>query len=500
MLLVNWSNDLKATAAWSLVLDATLDETLVRRFLPNLGEVTRIDVDPPEGAATVRQITDTPVGKNKIAPDPKRDTEEELGRKTRNAAKVGHVAELLAAEREGVGLITYKDTEKHIEHLPGNVITGHFNATRGSNNWEEVGALFVAGRPQPSEADVELIAEAIHFKGETEIRSSKYGTVNRHYRVADVGKAPCEAVGHPDPLVEAVRWQICEAEVLQSVARARPIRRSAETHVEIIIGTNVALPLRIDRLTTWGAQIPSALEVAYSRPVVPENTADLARISPDLFSCAKAVKDAKRAAWRKGEFPYNNSIIGEFTLPRPGLVYQLPGAGQRPRRAWCDPARCADPEAWLTERLGELKAFKIDEPSRRASRSAEPSRRHPSTRRSKPSAPMESPDMPRSPPVIEITPADFGTSTAELVPLRGPGISSGNILWTYGVVSENVLLSALEEETHPASGAVVKRTPIPRDLCSRLIVTPAAQLGIEVPVSESMRALEEQICKLVSRT
>lgn len=67
---------------------------------------------------------------------------------------------------------------------------------------------------------------------------------------------------------------------------------------------------------------------------------------------------------------------------------------------------------------------------------------------------------------------------AELIPLFGPGTSSGNTLWTYGIVSENVLLAALEVETHPASGEVVQRTPIPRRFCTNMIVTRAAQLGI----------------------
>ena len=95
----------------------------------------------------------------------------------------------------------------------------------------------------------------------------------------------------------------------------------------------------------------------------------------------------------------------------------------------------------------------------------------------------------------------YGTAAyiAELVPLLGPGRSSGNTLWTYGVVRENVLIAALEVETHPASGEVVKRTPIPRDHCTNMIVTRAAQLGIEVPVSERVRALQESIRKPVSK-
>ena len=83
--------------------------------------------------------------------------------------------------------------------------------------------------------------------------------------------------------------------------------------------------------------------------------------------------------------------------------------------------------------------------------------------------------------VIEIA-ADgtYGTVAyiADLIPLFGPGHSGRNTLWTYGIVRENVLRAALKVETHPASGEVVKRTPIPRRLCTNMIVTRAAQLGI----------------------
>ncbi len=101
--------------------------------------------------------------------------------------------------------------------------------------------------------------------------------------------------------------------------------------------------------------------------------------------------------------------------------------------------------------------------------------------------------MPRTPPVIEITPADFGSPPAELVLLCGPGRSGRNTLWTYGIVSENVLCSFLEVETHPTSGKIVKRTPIPRDACSSLPIQRAKQFGIDVPVSEHVARMPEEI-------
>ena len=92
-------------------------------------------------------------------------------RKRNNAARVAHLAEVIAAQREKVGLITYKATKAEIaEQLPENVITGHFNDTRGRNLGEVVDALILAGRTLPSEREAEKLAEAIHYQSEVEIR------------------------------------------------------------------------------------------------------------------------------------------------------------------------------------------------------------------------------------------------------------------------------------------------------------------------------------------
>ena len=97
--------------------------------------------------------------------NPDRDAEPELKRKTNRARDVQHVAEVMAARHESVGLFTYEASETVIaDALPDNVLVEHFNNFRGRDAWRDCDALIVAGRPQPSEGDVELLAEAIWWR------------------------------------------------------------------------------------------------------------------------------------------------------------------------------------------------------------------------------------------------------------------------------------------------------------------------------------------------
>ena len=49
---------------------------------------------------------------------------------------------------------------------------------------------------------------------------------------------------HPDARVEAVRWLICEAQIMQAVARSRYVREP----VTVTIMNGTPLPLRIDQV------------------------------------------------------------------------------------------------------------------------------------------------------------------------------------------------------------------------------------------------------------
>ena len=100
---------------------------------------------------------------------------------------------------------------------------------------------------------------------------------------------------HPDPRVEAVRWAICEAELIQAIGRGRGVNRTADNPLQIDILTNVCLPIEVDEVTTWDAIQPTLAEMMRARGAVPVSYRDMAAAYPDLFETARAGRDRDAA-------------------------------------------------------------------------------------------------------------------------------------------------------------------------------------------------------------
>ena len=337
-----------------LFLDATGDEQILRRFVPELTKVTRVAIEL--GDVTVTQVTDAAFAKTGFAPgDPEKTPPERLTRQNNNARAIGHFTELMANGRQA-GLITYKATEEALAEAPRpNITMGHFNDTRGRNLWEDVDVLVMAGRPQPSENDVEFLTEAIFWREDVTINQGEYAETRSAYLCPD-DVVPTTRVAHRDPLVEAVRYQICEGELIQNFARARPIRRGADNPVEIFILTNVPIPVPVNQLTTWSELKPKdKFSVAAARGVLLENAVDLATAYPDLFINSQAVRNAKRSVY----FPYKELSIRGLHTPLSEARYQLGGAGQKLKSAYFNPEQILDIRDWLAGHLGELRVCEI---------------------------------------------------------------------------------------------------------------------------------------------
>jgi len=353
LLFLRWSRDLKAPDIPTLVLDATVDEQIIRRFLPGLDKIEQIRVAAKH--ATVVQIMDRVVSKSMIAPDPgdeKRpgDSPEELKRKRNRVRDLARIMEVVSAGRGKVGLFTYQATEMEIQdQLPENVTVAHFNNFRGLDRWRDADAIVVAGRPQPSEAEVEQIAEGLFYKSPEQIRAGagRYGQTLRRYQLQGQ-TIEVETDAHPDPLVEAVRWQITEAEIIQAVGRARAIRRTEADPVLIVLLTSVPIPVPVDVVTTWADLVPDRHQVMAARGAVLDHPTDAVRAYSDLFETAQGFRDTKR---RSRAFPYIDSPIGKCTTPRKA-TYQLRGRGQKPKTVTYDPDIIPDIRNWLSERLG----------------------------------------------------------------------------------------------------------------------------------------------------
>src|SRR5262245_42305012 len=114
----------------------------------------------------------------------------------------------------------------------------------------------VIGRTEPAPRDVERTARALFGVVVDTIEPDTKGglrwpTVTRGLRMRNGRGVAVKRSQHPDPRVEEVRWQICEAQLIQAIGRGRGINRTASNPLQIDIVTNVVLPLEVDKAMTW---------------------------------------------------------------------------------------------------------------------------------------------------------------------------------------------------------------------------------------------------------
>jgi putative DNA primase/helicase len=253
--------------------------------------------------------------------------------------------------------------------LPGNVDIAHFKAIRGLDKWGGVRCLIVVGRTIPSPSVIEEITETVSGIAVNEKVSDEwYPQQSVGIRLTDGTGWPVDNDRHPDPLAEAVRYQICEAELEQAIGRGRAVNRTAETPLQIDILTDVCLPLVVDEPVRWKEVAPDKIEEMICHGLVTSSHSVAARLYPDLWKSADALKKAverKRVAQaeggKKGHSPIINYIWGmsRFTSPARLFVSGLCKLSSDNKRATVfpfafTPFLIPDAQEWLEERLGPV--------------------------------------------------------------------------------------------------------------------------------------------------
>ncbi|ABD08007.1 hypothetical protein RPB_3311 [Rhodopseudomonas palustris HaA2] len=207
----------------------------------------------------VRQLLGATVSKNGLGLRPGMEPA------TRNIRDLLRRVRVLAAEAAParIGIIAQKALLDYIrDDLPPNVIPLHFGKLAGMNNMRNVAGLVVIGRQAPWPANVEREAGVwlgypVEPTGFENVRAKVGGrtvTVNRHRH----------------PLVDALRWLVTDAGLLQAVGRLRPHRRSRPCWLEII--NDVVLDLPSVVATDWSP--PGAVADMMAAGVVLTNKRD----------------------------------------------------------------------------------------------------------------------------------------------------------------------------------------------------------------------------------
>ncbi|CAA7621914.1 conserved hypothetical protein [Magnetospirillum sp. SS-4] len=350
-----------------LHLDATLSEELVRPYLPDMVFAPPVLARQPH--VIVRQVLDAPTSAKALCP-PEAARDRDRAAAETHRRDIAAIIALRAAALRGRGrdgpdllVIGQKDTLDHLRTsgLPANVDVVHFNALSGLDRWGGVAGMLILGRTLPSPAAVEHLARAMTNRPVEAAggRSWWYGESKRAIRLADGGTQILPGDHHADPLAEAIRWSICEAELIQAIGRGRGVNRTSETPLEVDLLTDVVLPVTIDTVLSWDEARPGRTDIMATHGVMLDNAADRARCFPDLWPTPEA---AKQDRWRRvTNCYYRNISNSEMLRSSVTATYQPAGAGQKPRRAMFDLDMIKDPKAWLEQRLGPLVRWDVEE-------------------------------------------------------------------------------------------------------------------------------------------
>jgi hypothetical protein len=413
----------------AICLDATSASDLVQLYFPK----HEIDAPPAIEAVqlhvTVLQTIDKAFSASMCIPQKGLEADE-LQRRKNRADEVHHFIRLRASQFRGqsaggldVLVICQQALELHLHELglPDNVEIAHFNATRGIDRWGGVRCLILIGRTLPSPPDVETLTENLTGWAVDRMPEGRW-----YYRKSvgiDIGSGiglPVKGERHSDPMVEIVRSQICEAELIQCAGRGRGVNRAADTPLHLDVLNKVCLPISVDHPVRWDDHAPGRVEEMVASGLLPEGLSAASLIYQELWPTPKTAERAMARAhnatklnvlYRKPEKGLNapNSLLninsrelGVFNKAQTSkstLVYMgwmiktweikplAFGALSKMERGQAridrpnkralkfkflfDPHLIPDPQAWLAERTGmKVEAKRLEPPRKHRSQAA----------------------------------------------------------------------------------------------------------------------------------
>jgi hypothetical protein len=326
---LRWRKNIHSALLMSpvLYLDATGAKgvELAKAWLPRIELAVEASAKAPH--MRVIQLTDTEMSYDKIETE---STARDLVRVVEVLGGNGLVISPMKLQQrwEGAGQLT-------------NFVHWHFGAIRGLDEARSVSHLTIVSRPLSPAADVELIAETIFGQSVNRCPRGEWW-----YSKSPVGRLMADGTGrrllacrHTDPMIEAVRFAICEGELLQAVGRGRGIQHDADTPLVVLILTNVPIPVPVDETISWIElrDTIGPIEVLAARGVVPLGYGGMAAALNDWFTDADAAKewfryrpevqarlDVIRTQAKRGERIATSELVGNpFKYVIKGNSHQL---------------------------------------------------------------------------------------------------------------------------------------------------------------------------------
>jgi hypothetical protein len=283
----------------TLMLDATAPPASVIEPVLGLevGEIASIAAEwSPHGF--VRQIIGAPVSSTKLGLTEKSEGNVRILDDLRRLI----VLRAALAYPRGIAVVAQKAVEQRLGDmgLPSNVVLGHFNGLSGRNDMEKVAGLIAIGQAIPQilamEADAGVLTGIpVAPEGAEPGKFRWYPRVPGAIRLRDGSTHQIERYRHADPVVEALRWQVCEGQLIQAVGRLRPLRRKADEPFFLDIVSDMPLPITVDRIEEWDRNRLGSWADMAAEGVILTAASDMQAVFPDLASSPKAAQNMSEA-------------------------------------------------------------------------------------------------------------------------------------------------------------------------------------------------------------
>lgn len=334
----------KGWQAPTVVMSATLRQRLVEPYFGSRYAAPRV----VEAAAAaphmkVTQLVGHDMPQSRLIPDPEQgDTEN--ARRTRRAKEVRRYI-VTASSGKKTLVICQKGLEELYASwgMPPNIEIAHFNNIAGIDRWGDVDLLVVVGRTQARSSDDARLASVLtgQHHHPAEMVQKARGLQMADGSVVTVGNWVLE-----DTMLEDVRQSICEDELIQAIGRGRGVNRSAVNPLEVLLLTNICLPVVVHE-TINEAAVGRVGEMP-ATGIVLENAAHMALAFPDTWPTHAAAKKWRQGNGKQGLLP----VTGSYA------VKNSRGQLRRSRFSY-DPKVRPDPFSWLKERL-EAVEIRLD--------------------------------------------------------------------------------------------------------------------------------------------
>jgi hypothetical protein len=259
--------------------------------------------------------------------------------------------------------------------LPPGISIVHFNDFTGLDEHKDAGHIIMLGRTAPNPRAVEAMVGAMTGREPIKVPKGErwygeQGRVRRRIALAGGGSVSVRGDQHPDPLCEMVRWQVCEAGVIQGIGRGRGVHRIASNPLVVTILNDVCVPPPMEAVQGWRPANPvvEMLKAGF----LTRSPKDMMKIWNKVWSSVETAKRNLQAFFERsgvtdGQNSIENLLYKEMTFcsAEDGLGGWLPIFYRRAAPkvknvlALHDPAVVPNPREFLEAegRLGQMAAL-----------------------------------------------------------------------------------------------------------------------------------------------